>query len=217
MVSVSADKVMVCSGRMKAFFVNFFLVLLPSSLVAKEEGMEETRYTNYVITEKGVGSFGVSKNLPTNLSEKDFLEHYFCGYIGDGIPVEGLSLFEGQIRVFMKSGPFQRKARSEAAEPECASFAPRAFREAKKGVKVSMISVLGAIARTDKGIAVGATLKALKEAYPDIAVHPVPPTMGHDECVATSKSLPNVRFFFESCKEAQEEATIVRIDVVTTK
>jgi hypothetical protein len=200
---------------MRTILLNILALSVASSLVAKEGAMQKSHETLLSVSEKGVGDFKVSKRLPASITGKDFLERYFCGYIGDGVPVEGLSLFDGQIRVYMKSGPFQRKALVEAVEPNCALFASRAHEDAKKGVKVSMISVLGAIAKTERGIGVGATLRELKEVYPNTMLLPVPPTMGADECVAISKSLPNVRFFFESCKKAEEGAGIVRIDVVT--
>jgi hypothetical protein len=47
--------------------------------------------------------------------------------------------------------------------------------------------------------------------YADLSHSTVPPTLGNDQCVATSSSLPDVYFIFAACERS--DSKIVRIDL----
>jgi hypothetical protein len=83
----------------------------------------------------------------------------------------------------------------------------------REGARVRAVLVHGPGPVTGAGVGVGSRLEALKAAYPDLDLHPVPPTLGGDECVAESAALKNVRFLFASCDAARSGAPVVRVDV----
>jgi hypothetical protein len=74
-----------------------------------------------------------------------------------------------------------------------------------------MILVESPEVKTETGAGVGTGLASLKVACPDLRVHPVPPTFGGDECVATPAAMPAVHFHFRTCKAADEGEGVVSI------
>lgn len=173
-------------------------------------------FGSMIITSEGIDEIKIGKKFNPKFVQEDFSKHYFCRYIGDVQPVEGLSFFEGQILIFFESGPFQKSASKEFIEPDVEKFAPLFLKAIKKGLTVSEIVVFGPIAKTDKGITVGSTFKMLKESYPDIVWSTVPDAFTSDGliCVANSKSLPNVCFIFsDECKKLEEDSKIIRIHI----
>jgi len=186
-----------------------------------------------LITSSGVGEIKVSKRFLSKMVPTDFSAHYFCGYVGDAVPVEGVHLYENQVRVYFSSGPFRRKALKEnVLNPDPKDYAAQALKAIKKGVKVAWISVIGPVAKTEKGITVGASLSALQASYDDLEFAIVPGVEDELECVATAKSLPNVRFILDACECAQtfesfqslrswcsgktgKQGGIIRIDIVS--
>jgi hypothetical protein len=193
------------------FFFTWMLVM------AKGENFTlASPFGNMVITSEGIGEIKIGKKFNPQYIPEDLSKHYFCNYIGDGQPIEGLSFFEGQILIIFKSGPFQKAAIKQYIEPNPEKFAPLFLKAIKKGMIISEIIVLGSIAKTDKGVTVGSTLKMLKENYPDIELWSIPDAFRANShiCVGKSDSLPNVYFIFDGvCDKLEEDKKIIRISI----
>jgi hypothetical protein len=78
---------------------------------------------------------------------------------------------------------------------------------------VTVISIHGGGPATEAGAGVGSTLDSLKAAYADLEHHPIPPTLGDDECVASTASMPGVYFLFSSCAKAEAGEPVKRVDL----
>ncbi len=160
----------------------------------------------------GVGRVLLGRPLPKDLVPKDAEGSYVAGYHADGQPHEGFRLEAPPVTVFLDRGPFQRASAKGMVDPSKAkALAGKAARAARGGAKVRMVVVDSADLKTRAGVGVGSDLEALRAAYPDLRVGPVPPTFGEDECVATTSVLPAVHFHFRTCKAAEDGEGVVRV------
>ena len=180
---------------------------------AKEGGTMETGANAWVVDSGGVGPVRLGRALPRTLLPVDVGSRYFARYIADVQPAEGFEFDTPPVRVFLARGPFARKACSRTVEAAPDAFRDAAVRAARRGAKVDLVMVVGPGPATAEGIGVGSRLAALLGAYPDLELNPVPPTLGHDECMAMTRRVPGVYFAFESCEAARAGAPVVRVDV----
>lgn len=191
----------------------FFIFLFFFTAVGKagEEKTMDNSKTLWKISKNSVGPIKLGKMIPTKLLTREMEEQYVAGYYADGQPYEGFRFRDLGITVLLDRGPFLRQSRTSVADPAKKGLAAKALMTAKKGAKVKMIIVESKNVTTDAGVGVGSNLAALKSAYPDLKINPVPSSFGNDECAASSKSLPNVYFYFSTCKAADEGQTVTRI------
>jgi len=108
----------------------------------------------------------------------------FEAFIADGIEVKGWEMARPKLRI-----------------------------ELNEGGKINALRLYGKAPQTQAGLGVGSTLKALQNAYPDLRTRNLPPTLGKDRCSATTRTLPDVRFHFESCEAAESGAEVIRVDL----
>lgn len=181
--------------------------LLGAVLLGEVSPMEK----QWQITKDGVGNIKINKSLPSEVLTEELLQRYRAGYYADGIAYDGFRLENPPILVLLDSGPFIEKAKKGNPDPNDKSLVTKALSFARKKAKVKMIVIEDQEVRTDKGIGINSTLSDLKTAYDDTVLHPVPPTFGDDECVAMTKKLPNVHFYFPNCKSAEGGCQIRRI------
>jgi len=160
-----------------------------------------------------VGPITIGQRLPDALLGKDLASHYLALYIADALPVDAFAYDTPAMLVILSSGPFRAQSSStgNSAKQATEMLRDRAAAAARDGAKAEMVMVRGAGPSTAAGIGVGSTRAALATTYPDLQVTPIPETLGNDVCVATTKSLPGVRFLFESC----DTRSVIRIDVVS--
>lgn len=163
------------------------------------------------ISQNSVGPVKLGKPLPKEILTVELEERYVAGYFADGQPYEGFRLQEPPITVLLDRGPFMRKAKASMANPTEKGLGAKALMTARKGAKVCMIIVESKDIKTDAGVGMGNDINALKAVYLDLKVNPVPPSFGNDECVANSQTLPNVHFYFRTCKAAKEGETVTRV------
>jgi hypothetical protein len=163
----------------------------------------------------GVGRIALGAALPKDLVPKDASKRYVGGYHADGQAHDGFRLDAPPVTVFLDRGPFQQAAQSAPVDASKAkSLAAKAVKVLRAGAKVTLVLAESAKVKTAAGQGVGSDLKALKAAYPDLQVARVPATFGGDECVATSKKIPNVYLHFKTCAAAEKGDGVVRVLVV---
>jgi hypothetical protein len=167
----------------------------------------------WTISAGSVGAIAVGQPLPKHLLDEPLEARYVARYIGDAQPYEGFRFDTPPLTVFVEGGPFAKKAAEEPVEPDPAPYRAAGAKAAQAGAKVRAVLIHGPGPATAAGVGVGSALPALKAAYPDLALRPVPPTLGGDECVADSAQLKDVRFVFASCKAAEAGEAVVRVDL----
>ena len=182
-------------------------------VVAKEGGAMEPVANAWIVDSGGVGPVRLGHALPRALLPAGVGSRYFARYIADFQPTEGFEFDTPPVRVFLARGPFARKACSKTVEPAPEAYRDAAVRAARRGAKVDLVMVVGPGPATAEGIGVGTGLAELRDAYRDLEVNPVPPTLGRDECMAMTRRLPGVYFAFESCDAARAGSPVVRVDV----
>ncbi len=170
---------------------------------------EQQAAQDWQIRSGAVGCIELGKPLPELLLPADLERHYVARLVADAQPFEGFRFDDPPLVAGIAGGPF---AASEGEAPVDSCRAP-ATAAARGGATVSVIRVHGRGPVTAAGAGVGSTLAELRAAYPDLSYGPVPPTLGADECVATSPSLSGAYFMFPSCAQAKSGARVTRIDL----
>lgn len=169
---------------------------------------------NWIIESDGVGPVHLGRPLPGELLAGDLAARYLLRYVADAQPLEGFRFDAPPLVAAIAGGPFARKVEAEGAiEPAADAYRTAAEKAARDGARVHLLMVHGAGPKTRAGVGVGSSLPALRAAYPDLALQPVPPTLGGDECVGTTAALPGVRFLLASCRAAENGAAVLRIDL----
>jgi len=171
--------------------------------------------TEWLIAPGRVGTLELGKRMPDRFTaSKDLEAHYVARYVADAQPLEGFDYDDPPLTIALASGPFtDYVARGGTDEPQLRKLRGKASKAARRGALVKRILVRGPGPATEAGIGVGSKLDALRAAYPDLRVDPLPPTLGNDECVASTRTVPQVSFVFASCKQAEGGAPVNRIDV----
>lgn len=170
--------------------------------------------SDWEIRSDGVGRVRIGEALPKDVLGADLEARYLARYVADAQPFEGFALESPPLTVLIEGGPFARKVEQEGpVEPVADPYRAAGAKAAREGAKVRAVLVRGAGPATAAGVGVGSKLAALKAAYADLKVHPVPPTLGGDECVAESAGLPNVRFLFATCAAAEADGAVLRVDL----
>lgn len=185
------------------------LTLVASTLVGEGIAMEHVPEGMH---KAGVARVRLGAPLPRDLVPRDPEARYVAGYHADFQPHEGFRLDTPPVTAFLDQGPFQRASAKGVVDPsEAKGLAGKAARAARGGARVRMILVESADVKTSTGVGVGSNLEALRAAYPDLRVGPVPPTFGGDECVATTPSAPVFHFHFRTCRAAEDGEGVVRV------
>ena len=161
-----------------------------------------------------VGALELGKPLPEALLTADLETRYIARYFADAQPLEGFRYDDPPLTVVLESGPFAKYLDEvdEPRDPPLDQLRGKAL-EAARTVAIKRVMIDGEGPVTKAGAGVGSTLEALKSAYPDIQLRPLPETFGDDLCIATTKSLANVAFVFASCAKANQGAPVKRIDL----
>lgn len=161
-----------------------------------------------------VGAIELGKPLPEALLTPDLEARYIARYFADAQPMEGFRYDDPPLTVVLESGPFAKYLDEvdEPREPPLDQLRGKAV-EVARTIAIKRVMIHGEGPATKAGAAVGRTLAALKSAYPDIKLSPLPETFGDDLCSATTKSLANVAFVFATCAQANEGGAVKRIDL----
>lgn len=168
----------------------------------------------WVIRGDGVGAIRLDRPVPAAVLPGDLAQRYGVRYIADGQPLESVRLDRPPLTVAIADGPFSRRvAEAGLVEPDAGPFRVAGAAAIRGGARVQRILVQGAGPVTAAGVGVGSALSALKGAYGDLSLQPVPPTLGGDECVGATQALPQVHFVFASCPDAQAGKPVIRIDL----
>jgi hypothetical protein len=156
-----------------------------------------------------VGSIELGKPLPDALKSADLERRYVARFVADAQPFEGFRYDDPPVTVGITGGPFTA-SEGELPIDRCRGPATAA---ARNGAAVRSIRVHGPGPATATAAGVGSTLAQLRAAYADLSLQVVPPTLGSDECVADTPSLPDVHFVFASCERAETGDPVARVDL----
>jgi hypothetical protein len=197
------------AGLIAAGWAILLTLICLSATMADDGGSID--HAKWRIQGDGIGPVVLGRPLPKGLVTRELKERYVAGYHADFQPHEGFRLTDPPVTVMFDRGPFMRRSTKELADPNEKGLPSKMVQAAKQGALVHMIVIETPAVTTGAGVGVGTVLTSLKAAYPDIRLRSVPPTFGHDECVAAPGDLPAVHFHFRTCKAAIDGEGIVRI------
>lgn len=163
-----------------------------------------------------VGAIEIGRPLPSALLDDTLASHYRARYVADVQPVDAFEYPVPPMLLILASGPFRDRGSRDGATLASATSELRdtAAAAARRGATVEMVIVRGPGPTTAAGIGVGSTVAELEASYPDVKLRPVPETFSDDGCLATTASLPGVRFVFGTCSDdAKHRIRVKHIDV----
>lgn len=168
----------------------------------------------WLIDAGGVGALRLGQPVPAGLVDDELARRYVAGYLGDGVAYDGFRLEHPPVTIVLSRGPFAELDRKgHEGPPPLELLRPRALGAVREGATIAAILVFARGLATAEGAGVGSTLQELEQAYPDLRVHPVPPTAGGDRAVAATGQLPGVAFYFSDFDAAQVGGQVTRVDL----
>lgn len=157
-----------------------------------------------------VGPAELGKPLPKVLLVEDLGKRYVARLIADGQPIDAFKFDDPPLMVIV-AGPYT--SADDTAEDPTPRFRDKAVAAARSNATIEAVLITGEGPRTAAKIGVGSTFAELQQAYDDAKLVTLPPTLGKDGCVATTRQLPGVAFVFESCAKAKAGERVTRVDV----
>ncbi len=157
---------------------------------------------------RGIGPFHIEQTIPAGWLHPDSKPelHYQIGLYADAQPLEGFAFDEPPVFVVF-DGPFSKWALSPAFvewieegkdpldQPE--RFSEEAVRQARAGAPIRMLVLESTTVGLENGLGLGSTYDALQFHYNNIRAYMFPPLWEDPTCVARSRDIPTVHFFFE--------------------
>ncbi len=156
-----------------------------------------------------VGPAELGKPMPKLVA--DLGTHYKARLIADGVAVDTF-VFDDPPLTFVVEGPFTQATES-TADGATEKYRAKAVEAARGGVPLEAVLITAAGPKTAAGIGVGSTFTEVQQAYDDLKLVTLPPTLGNDRCIGTTKQLPGIGFVFETCAKAKAGERVIRIDV----